>query len=72
MMMGTCFAMLLAILALGCAGTAGTAVQLGESTAKHAAGWTSAHYAEYVKAPSSAAAATVPRLIQPWPVALPR
>ncbi len=51
MMMGTCFAMLLAILALGCAGTAGTSTQLGEATAQHAAGWIPSHYAEYVKAP---------------------
>lgn len=51
LMLGSCFATLLAILAWGCAGTAQKTVQLGTNTAQHPAGWIQSHYAEYVKTP---------------------
>lgn len=50
-MAGSCFAMALGLLALGCAGKAGDAVSLSPSKAQHAADWMTTHYAEYVKKP---------------------
>lgn len=51
MMVGSCFAVLLAVLAWGCAGSAGKATPLNTTTGKHPADWLQTHYAEYVKSP---------------------
>lgn len=50
-MAGSCFALVLSLLAWGCAGTAGTAVPLNTNTGKHPADWLQTHWAEYVKTP---------------------
>lgn len=49
-MAGSFFAMVLAILAWGCAGSAGNAVPLG-TQGQHPANWLQVHWAEYVKSP---------------------
>ncbi len=51
MMVGSCFAMLLALLAWGCAGNAGNAAPLNAATGKHPATWVQNHWADYVKTP---------------------
>jgi hypothetical protein len=51
LMMGSCFALALALLAWGCAGKAGPAAPLNTTTGQHPANWMQVHYAEYVKAP---------------------
>ncbi|MBP1773737.1 MAG: hypothetical protein H6P99_2900, partial [Holophagaceae bacterium] len=45
----SCFAMALALLGWGCAGTAGKATPLNTTTGKHPADWLQTHWAEYVK-----------------------
>jgi hypothetical protein len=50
-MAGSCFAMALALLAWGCAGSAGSAAPFNTVTGQHPANWIQVHYAEYVKAP---------------------
>jgi hypothetical protein len=47
----SCFAMALALLGWGCAGTAGKATPLNTATGKHPADWLQTHWAEYVKTP---------------------
>lgn len=51
LVMGSCFAVALALLAWGCSGTAGPATQLSPAKAEHQAGWIQIHWAEYVKTP---------------------
>jgi hypothetical protein len=51
LVMGTCFAVALALLAWGCSGTAGKAVAQDPTTGKHPADWLTTHWAEYVKTP---------------------
>lgn len=50
-MAGSCFAMALALLALGCAGKAGKAVPVNATKGQHPAAWIENHWAEYVKSP---------------------
>lgn len=50
-MAGSCFAMALALLAWGCAGSAGKAVPFSATKSDHPAAWLPAHWAEYVKSP---------------------
>ena len=50
-MAGSCFAMALALLALGCSGKAGDGVSVSPVTGEHPANWTQVHYADYVKTP---------------------
>lgn len=50
-MAGSCFAMLLALLAWGCAGSAGKAVPFSATKGEHPAAWLQTHWAEYVKSP---------------------
>ncbi len=50
-MLGSCFAVLLGLLALGCAGTAQKAVPVNTTTGEHPTNWIPTHYAEYVKTP---------------------
>lgn len=51
MMVGSCFAMLLVLLAWGCAGKAGNAAPFSVTKGEHPATWLQTHWAEYVKAP---------------------
>jgi len=50
-MAGSCFAMALALLAWGCAGTAGKSAPFNATTGQHPTNWLQVHWAEYVKAP---------------------
>jgi len=51
-MAGSCFAMVLGLLALGCAGSAaGQATPFKESKGAHPANWTEVHYAGYAATP---------------------
>jgi len=50
-MMGSCFALALALLAWGCAGTAGKAVPLEPATGQHPVTWLQDHWASYIKTP---------------------
>jgi len=50
-MVGSCFAMALALLVWGCAGTAGKAVPLDQVTGEHAPNWIQVHYASYAATP---------------------
>ena len=50
-MLGSCFALLLGLLAVGCAGTAQKAVPVNATTGQHPTNWIPTHYAEYVKSP---------------------
>ena len=50
-MMTSCFAVLLALLGWGCAGTATKATPQSATTGKHPATWLQNHWAEYVKSP---------------------
>ena len=51
-MAGSCFAMALALLAWGCAGSAGKAVPFSATKGEHPTTWIQNHYAEYVKNPN--------------------
>jgi hypothetical protein len=50
-MAGSCFAMALALLAWGCAGTAGPAPAFNTATGQHPANWIQVHYVGYVQTP---------------------
>ena len=50
-MAGSCFAMALALLAWGCAGSAGKAVPFSATKGEHPTTWLETHWAEYVKSP---------------------
>jgi hypothetical protein len=50
-MMGSCFALALALLAWGCAGKAGSAVPLNTTTGEHPTNWIQVHYASYAASP---------------------
>ena len=52
LMAGSCFAMVLTLLAWGCAGTASKAVPFNATTGVHPTTWIQDHWAEYVKAPA--------------------
>jgi hypothetical protein len=51
LMAGSCFAVVFALLAWGCAGTAGKSAQFNATTGQHPASWLQNHWAEYVKGP---------------------
>lgn len=51
LMVGSCFAMVLALLAWGCAGKAGSAAPFDTVAGQHPTNWLQVHYAEYVKNP---------------------
>jgi hypothetical protein len=51
MMVGSCFAMVLALLAWGCAGKAGPAAPFDTVSGQHPTNWLQVHYAEYIKNP---------------------
>lgn len=52
LMVGSCFAVVFALLAWGCAGTARNATApVNASTGQHPAAWIQNHWAEYVKSP---------------------
>jgi len=51
LMAGSCFAMVFALLAWGCAGTAGKGAAFNATTGQHPANWIQVHYIDYVKAP---------------------
>ncbi len=51
LMVGSCFAMVLALLAWGCAGTAGKGAPFNATTAQHPTNWIEVHYIDYAKAP---------------------
>lgn len=51
LMLGSCFALALALLAWGCAGTAGKTAAFDAAAGEHPKTWISTHWAEYVKAP---------------------
>src|ERR1035438_3456245 len=51
LMVGSCFAMALALLAWGCAGTAGNATPFSPVTGQHPANWLQVHYTSYIAAP---------------------
>jgi hypothetical protein len=50
-MVGSCFALALALLAWGCAGTAGKATPLNPVTGQHPANWLQVHYSSYIATP---------------------
>lgn len=50
-MAGSCFAMALALLAWGCAGSAGPAAALNTTTGQHPSDWIQVHYAGYAATP---------------------
>jgi hypothetical protein len=50
-MAGSCFAMVLGLLAWGCAGKAGNEVALDTVSGKHPANWIQVHFAEYAAKP---------------------
>jgi hypothetical protein len=50
-MAGSCFAMILAILALGCAGKAGPGAPLNTATGQHPTNWIEVHYVGYSQTP---------------------
>ena len=52
MMVGSCFAMALALLAWGCAGTAGPAAPFSQASGQHPKTWIQDHWAEYSKNPA--------------------
>lgn len=49
--MAGCFALVLSLLAWGCAGTEGKVVPLNSATGQHPTNWLEVHWAEYVKTP---------------------
>ncbi len=51
LMVGSCFALVLGLLAWGCAGKAGTATPFSATKGEHPAAWIQSHWAEYVKSP---------------------
>jgi hypothetical protein len=50
-MVGSCFALVLGLLAWGCVGTTGNAVPFAAEKGQHPANWIQVHYAEYAKNP---------------------
>ena len=50
-MMAGCFAMVLGLISLGCAGKAGAAAPLSPVTGEHPANWIQVHYASYAATP---------------------
>jgi hypothetical protein len=51
-MAGSCFALVLGLLALGCAGKAGPGAPFSVTKGEHPADWIPTHYTEYVKQPN--------------------
>jgi DnaJ-class molecular chaperone len=51
LMMGSCFALALALLAWGCAGKAGTAAPFDAISGQHPANWIQVHYSSYLATP---------------------
>ena len=51
-MAGSCFALALALLAWGCAGSAGPAAPLNTVSGQHSADWLQVHYVGYVQTPN--------------------
>jgi len=51
LMMGSCFAIVLALLVWGCAGTAGKTVPFDTISGQHPTNWLQVHYTEYIKSP---------------------
>ena len=52
LMLGSCFALVLALLSWGCAGTAGSGVPFNATAGAHPKTWLADHWAEYLKAPN--------------------
>ena len=55
-MVGTCFAVVLALMVWGCSGSATNAPQFNGATGQHPAGWIQNHWVEFVKNPSQCTA----------------